>query len=263
MASAELVLAVERVRLPVPPAPEPALRPGEGEGALGSDRPVEATDTPSPEPATNPPITGATQPEAAASADRPAATVHAPTGRSAMPAASSDDRSGGARGTDPGTELLRRIEAGDGPSLELGWPVSAGERRRVADHLTRCAGLTVALLARDRLWRLGDPPGRAWVPDPVRLSGILRRADGVGLVTVERIRVHHGLTGGVPVALVARGFDSRLLDGLARVAPGGRLTGHVRARYGLRGGDLVLSALEVDGRPVPGVVRLARIGRCG
>lgn len=283
--------AVERVRLPEPPppersppeqsppeqpqpawpvtaspAPEPVPRPGGAEtgnlrvpphdrlGGATFERAADVTTTPD---------TGSRAKTAAKSAPEGVTRPSAPVERAAVPTAASDARSAGTGGVDPGADLLVRIETGDGPSLELGWPASADERLRIADHLARCAGLTVALLARDRLWRLGDPPGRAWVPGPDRLSRILRRADGVGLGAIERIRVHHGLAGGVPVALVSRAFDARLLNGLARVAPGGRLTGHVRARYGLRGADLILSALEVDRRSVPGAVRLARIGQCG
>lgn len=186
----------------------------------------------------------------------PLAAATAPEASSISDASQSVDRLTGA-------VMLARIEAGTGPALELHWPRGSIERQRIAGHLTRCAGLAVAVMARGRLWRLEDPSGRAWMPDPARLSTLARRAEGVAPSSVDRIRRHHGVAKGVPIAFVARGFDIRLLDGLARLMPSGERIGRVEAGYGVRDGWLVLSAIAVDGRPIAGEVRLARIGRCG
>ncbi|MDF1794303.1 MAG: hypothetical protein P1U88_20490 [Thalassobaculaceae bacterium] len=163
-----------------------------------------------------------------------------------------------------GEALLRAVDAGQGPRLTLLWPRSPDARRRIATHLSRCAGLTVALMAEGRLWRLADPPHQPWTPDRDRISGIVRQADGADAGDAARIRHRHGVAGGMLVAVVARRFDARLLGGLSRAA---KMVGsgpfRARAAYAIVDGGLVLADIRVDGRSVVGTVPLGRLERCG
>lgn len=250
-----------RVRLPDPPVPAyqmsdptpsppisrapaspPTVRPESSETAQAAE-PAEPT-----APDTSPPRSASTA--ADGSAPGSPAIDHGTADR-----AMADQAAGEA--------LLRAVEAGEGPSLTLAWPDSAADRRRIAAHLARCAGLSVALMAAGRLWRLEDPAGRFWTPDIRRVSTIVRQATGVAPGLAERIRRHHGLIGGTPVALVARRFDARLLGGLRRAdAPGAPAPRQIRASYAVRKGDLLLVGIGIDRRPLAAPVVLGRIGRC-
>lgn len=161
--------------------------------------------------------------------------------------------------------------------FELAWPKRVAERDRLSRHLVRCAGLVTAVLSDGQLWRAGDPPGVAWVPDRRRVSGVMRQAgdpNGAGPEdptggTVDgeaalSIRAYHRLAQGRAVALMARSFDARLLGGLARlVGETGLITGHIIGRYALIDERLMLLDLRVDGVAVPGRVDLGSIDRCG
>jgi len=165
-----------------------------------------------------------------------------------------------------GRLLLDRVAKGEGPAIEIAWPNGPTARRELVGHLERCAGWQILLLARDRIWRLGDPPGRAWTPTEGRApSGLLRDLDGPAAdrATTAAIRARHGLSGGRPVGAVARAWDARLLGGLGRVlGPGWAGSGTVRARYATDGGRLAVVDVRLDGRAVPGRVDLGPLSRC-
>jgi len=166
-----------------------------------------------------------------------------------------------------GETILRRLEAGDGAGITLAWPASPSDRRRVTAFLTRCAGLSVALMAEGRLWRLRDPAGRPWTPDPSAVSPVMRRADGLATpgasVLAARLRAYHRVSGGALVALVARRFDARLLGGLARLAwARGRMPDEVQATYHLDRGQVLLTDVRMAGVGVPGSVVIGGLARC-
>lgn len=45
-----------------------------------------------------------------------------------------------------GRTLLRILEHGDGPEIQITWPKSSRERDRLFDLLVRCYGVRVALM---------------------------------------------------------------------------------------------------------------------
>ncbi|WPZ32204.1 hypothetical protein T8K17_13230 [Thalassobaculum sp. OXR-137] len=197
-----------------------------------------------------------------------AASAPAPARPPAEPAASGSPESPSREaGTAAGAALLRALSSGTGPTLTLLWPPSPADRRRIADHLARCGGLVVALMAAGRLWRLEDPPGRPWTGRD-GYSPLLRRADALAAAgsgrLAQRIRTHHGRRDGTPVALLARDFDARLLGGLARLAGPGATA--LSAAYAVDGDLLVLADIRIDGRPAGSSsgdrVALGRLGQC-
>ena len=103
-------------------------------------------------------------------------------------------------------------------------------------------------------------------PGPAaRPSGILRDLEGAAIdaVRVAAIRSRHGVAGGRPVATVDRRWDARLLGGLDRlIDAGGVGWGSVRGRYRAHAGRLLVTALRVDDRPLPGSLDLGPIARC-
>ncbi len=248
--SSEVAVTLAAIRLPPPPAV-----PGPKDAVSETSKP-ERSRSGEPGHAPSPPVPSAPAPAPApldGTAETPIASDPDPADRPPVTDSSPRDLAAG-------EAALQAIEAGRGPGLVLTWPTDAESRRRIAAYLARCAGLTVALLAEGQLWRLQDPAGQAWRPDPLAVSTIVRRADGIAPGLANRLRGRHGIEGGSPVAVVARRYDARLLGGLGRLAP---LGGRIRAAYAVRDGALLVTAVRIDDAAIDGTLRLARLDRCG
>jgi hypothetical protein len=157
-----------------------------------------------------------------------------------------------------GRVLLRQLEAGDGPGIEIAWPASQRERDALYKVFTRCYGMTTAILSDDgQIYRAIDPAGAAWRLNPDRYSGFLRQASG-RVVPAERrelgqIRGRHRIGGGVPVRLFPRGVDAALLGGLQQLT-GARFSPKavIRARYRLSGQVVRVANVQSAGVKAPG-----------
>lgn len=160
-----------------------------------------------------------------------------------------------------GGVLLRLLEHGHGPSISLAWPDAPAAREALYRGLSRCHGMQVAVSRSDgALFTFRQPPGEPWRPNLDRFSGYARAPDGVlpsaELEELARIRRHHGLPPTArPVRLFPRRADGELLAGLrALVGDGYRRAGHIRGRYLMRDGRIVVGDLSVDGNAVAGRV---------
>ncbi len=162
-----------------------------------------------------------------------------------------------------GRVLLRLLEHGQGPAIELAWPNSVSERAGLYRHLRDCFGMRVALSPSvGELYVAEGAPGRNWHPNHDRYSGFARQPSGQ-LTDAERrdlraIAQRHGLSGGAPAMRVfPRQVDAHLLGGLDRILNGayGRASA-IRARYAFHGAAVRVGDIEVDGRAVPGVIEL-------
>ncbi len=167
-----------------------------------------------------------------------------------------------------GRTLLRLLEHGSGPEIELAWPDSAARRARLYRRLRDCYGVRVALMdGRDRLFAAGGAVGAAWDLNLDRYSGFIRRP--VGRLAQEeaeaaaRIRAYHGgLPGARPVRVFPRRVDALLLGGLNRiVGPGYADRRTIRARYRLDGARLLVERVEADGHALPGRIDLSAAAR--
>jgi len=164
--------------------------------------------------------------------------------------------------------LLAEAERGETAPIRFDWPGRHTDRTTLRAHLTECAGWTVLLSTGTALWGPSDPPGTAWTRPP-EVSALMRVLDGpIGREEavrdeIDRVRRRHGLTGGVPVAVVARAFDARLIGGLIRLA-GKNVVGRVpvAAIFRLADGKILAGDVEVGGQPIAGAIDLGRIGRC-
>ena len=170
-----------------------------------------------------------------------------------------------------GRALLRLLEHGAGPAIELAWPKASAGRQALFSRLRGCHGMRIALMDDEgRLFIADGKPGTAWALNLDRYSGFVRRPSGrqaeAEAQEISRLRRHHrGLSAIQPVRVFPRHFDAVLLGGL-RALLGGKWTdyGSIRARYWLDGRRLVVAGIEADGRSVPGRVDLssATAGTC-
>jgi hypothetical protein len=159
-----------------------------------------------------------------------------------------------------GRTMLRLLEHGEGPHIEIAWPESATARRDLYDRLTRCLGMRTALIdTSQRLYVDDGPAGQAWRLDTDRYSGFMRQPDGALVAgeqaVIDRIRARHGGHLREPVRLFPRRTDAVLLGGL-RQAIGGESGQSVRARYRLEGDRVIVDTITADGRAVSGRIDL-------
>jgi hypothetical protein len=164
-----------------------------------------------------------------------------------------------------GRVLLRQLEHGKGPGIEIAWPAEWQQRQLLHTLLTKCHGMQAARMRRDgRLYVAGGVPGGSWSIDMDRMSGFVRQV--VGTITpaerqaVEQIAAHHG--GPVPGAVVRlfpRAVDAGLLGGLQALGGMNYETGRsVTAAYSVDDARVLIGGIQVDGRPIVGEFELPR-----
>ena len=167
-----------------------------------------------------------------------------------------------------GRTLLRLLEHGSGPTMELAWPDAVMHREALFALLSRCFGMQVALMdSRGRLYAAHGQPSSSWNLNLDRFSGFIREPSGAltgaERQAVERIRAYHGgLSFASPVRVFLRTVDAHLLGGLRRlVGDSYSMTKTIRARYRIIGRRLVVERVVADGRLVTGRLEIPPIAR--
>jgi len=251
----------------VPRGAAPSAAPGVEPLKPRSRQPSPPPPAPSPSP--RPPLQPAAT-AAAATATTAAAAAPAKTADAAEPV--EPRQPAGAVEPAVGRALLRMLEHGRGPGLEIAWPDRPGERERLYRNFQRCYGMRLAL--QDGTGRLfvDAPPARiAWRPNGDRYSGFARLSTG-RLTAAERrdigaIARRHGLAPALSaVRVFPRALDAHLLGSLQQLIGGEYLQAKaIRASYRLRQGRVLVGDVSVDGVPRDGVVDLsaALARRCG
>ena len=167
-----------------------------------------------------------------------------------------------------GRTLLRLLEHGSGPTIELAWPDAAGNRENLFALLGRCFGMQVALMdAEGRLYVADSQPNAPWNLNLDRFSGFIREPSGdlsrQERRAAERVRAHHAVLGSAsPVRVFPRIVDAHLLGGLRRLVGESYATAQaIRARYRLSGRRLVVEQIVADGRMIEGRLELPPVAR--
>ncbi len=164
-----------------------------------------------------------------------------------------------------GRALLRILEHGDGPRIDIAWPESRAARERLHDVLRSCFGMRLALIDRSGgLYLDAGKRGRTWPIDLDRFSGFVRRPNGriasAERRAVARVQRHHRrLPATEPVRLFPRPADAALLGGLARMLGDDyRSSRAITASYRLRGDRVRVGDIRIDGRRIAGEIDLTR-----
>lgn len=154
-----------------------------------------------------------------------------------------------------GRALLRLLERGEGPDIEIAWPAAASDRAELYRLFGNCFGMrTVIMSAGGEMYGAGPF-------DSDRYSGFVRRPAG-GLSAGERthvnaIRGRYGLDGGRVLRLFPRRVDAILLGGLRRIAGDSFDRGvRIRARYRAVATGIEVAEIQVDGRAVNDIIVL-------
>jgi hypothetical protein len=159
-----------------------------------------------------------------------------------------------------GRALLRLLERGEGPDIEIAWPAGAADRADLYRLFSDCFGMrTVIMSAGGEMYGAG-----AFNSD--RYSGFVRQPTG-GLSAGERTRVYairdrHGVNEGRVLRLFPRRVDAILLGALQRIA-GDRFDKgvRIRARYDATANGVRVDDIEVDGRTVSEIIVLPYTAR--
>lgn len=167
-----------------------------------------------------------------------------------------------------GRALLKMLETGKGPVIEIAWPQTSVERSRLYRLLTSCHGMQTAMLTdSSRLYAADTTPGQTWAVNRDAVSGFIRKPAGA-LTDAERtvirhIKSRHGIGSADTVRLFPRGVDAVVLGGLGRIVGPGYLTYKtIRARYQLNANRITVVDVRVDGAERSGQVALPRTQRC-
>lgn len=165
-----------------------------------------------------------------------------------------------------GRVLLKLLERGEGPDIEIAWPGNPSARSRLYREFSSCFGMRTVVVGPDRsLYTEDMPPGRPWMPDPDGVSGYARQPRGA-LPAAERthvdtIRSRHGLSGGTVIRVFPRDVDAGFLGALEAVATDAYRAGATfRASYELAPDGVRITGIWVDGRTIGQPVLLA--GAC-
>jgi hypothetical protein len=174
-----------------------------------------------------------------------------------------------------GRVLLRILEHGSGPDVEIAWPASVKRRRALYRLFEHCYGMMIAVMdSRGRLYAADGAAGRPWQPNLDRYSGFIRQPAGE-LTPDERdriavIRARHGSTGkggldtGGNVRLFPRRLDSLLLGGLKTLIGDAYSDGKtIHARYSFNGKRVLVEDISIDDHAIAGRIDLSKAaGAC-
>ena len=153
-----------------------------------------------------------------------------------------------------GRALLRLLERGEGPDIEIAWPAAAAARSDLYRLFTNCFGMRTVVMTGDGEMfdaHAGRVAAGAFNAD--RYSGFVRQPAG-GLSSLERaqidaIRRRHGLDRGRVLRLFPRRVDAILLGALHRIAGEAFDKGvRIRARYRAVDNGVQVADIQIDGR---------------
>ncbi len=167
-----------------------------------------------------------------------------------------------------GRALLRILEYGSGPEVEIAWPVSMVQRQSLYRLLEACYGMEIALMdSSGRLYRRIGEVGQPWQPNLDRYSGIVRQPSGSltddEQINIDRIYKYHGvLHSAENVRLFPRRLDALLLGGLKTlIGDNYAVASIIRARYRRDGHIVLVEGISIDGRSIFGHIDLSKANR--
>jgi hypothetical protein len=153
-----------------------------------------------------------------------------------------------------GRALLRLLERGEGPDIEIAWPAAAAARSELYHLFANCFGMrTIVMTDGGEMFGASGDGFDTGAFNSDRYSGFVRQPAGGMSVDeqrhVEAIRRRHGLTRGQALRLFPRRVDAILLGGLQRIAGASFDKGiRIRARYSAVGNGVQVADIQVEGR---------------
>ena len=168
-----------------------------------------------------------------------------------------------------GRVLLRVLEQGAGPTIEIAWPEGTDARSRLYERLRNCFGMEVAMMdSHGQLFGLNDPISSPWRIDRDRYSSFVRDAGATATAGERDLasairRRHGGLSSARIVRVFPRNMDAVLLGGIRKLSgqeyESARM---IHAGYELSAGELLVSNVSVDGSQSRGNISMVLASTC-
>ena len=163
---------------------------------------------------------------------------------------------------------LKIIEEGEGPNIEISWPDKI-QSEHLYDIFTRCYGLIVAVVNQNGgLFINEGQSGLAWNINLDRYSAFMREI-GTSMTEKENVTIqniyslHNMISQNIPVRIFPRSLDAQLLRGFSRIIGANYYKARsIRAHYHITDKNVIVSGIEVDGHPKPGVINFEPVSSC-
>jgi hypothetical protein len=166
-----------------------------------------------------------------------------------------------------GRALLRVLEHGKGPTLQISWPGNRQARAQLSQQLRQCFGMQLALMdGRGQLFVAESRRGESWRPNRDYYSGFVRQTAGrlpeTERRTARQIRQRHGSVGS-EVHIFPRRVDALTLGALQNLVGSRYDTAtSITASYDLSGSRLRIRDFRVDGAHLSGIIDLSAVRHC-
>jgi hypothetical protein len=168
-----------------------------------------------------------------------------------------------------GRAMLRILEHGVGPVIDIAWPKISRKRAELYSYFVKCLGMTTALMnGQGNLYRNADLRNHRWELNLDWYSGFLRQPSGefssAEANILEKIRNRHSKQRDAdPVRIFPRKVDAYLLGGLQTIiGPDYKNSKSIRATYQLQKNRLMLINIQAGNERKSGSVNLSAVSKC-
>ncbi|MBL4907495.1 MAG: hypothetical protein JKX94_08595 [Sneathiella sp.] len=169
-----------------------------------------------------------------------------------------------------GRVLLKLLETGKGPNVEIAWPQENRHRERLFDAFVTCLGLQSGLMDNNgQIFLETGLAGQSAKINSDQTSLFLRQSAGQIPSSeqriLENIKRRHHLSNAQPVRLFDRIVDAALLGALFRLIPqNGSAAAQIRATYSLGRNAVVIHDIWMKDQKILGQIKvqLGLLGKC-
>jgi hypothetical protein len=154
-----------------------------------------------------------------------------------------------------GRVLLRQLENGKGPEIQIAWPDQTRLKEKIYDILNKCYGMQTALMnSKDELFHSAGPSGVRWAINMDKMSGFIREVSGLipqsEHLHVRQINQKHPNENFIStIRIFPRVVDAHLLANLRSLAGENYSTSkNISAAYGLKNNSILIQHVRLDGR---------------
>jgi len=154
-----------------------------------------------------------------------------------------------------GRVLLRQLENGKGPEIQIDWPNQTSLKEKIYDILNKCYGMQTARMnSKDELFHSAGPSGVPWTINMDKMSGFIREVSG-RITQAEHLHVrrinqkHPNENFKSTIRIFPRVVDAHLLMNLRSLA-GEKYSAskNIGAAYGLKNNSILIQHVRLDGK---------------